>query len=236
MDLSPYTEEEIWEQFHKTGSITKHLLSIYSLAIGINAQRIAEIGIGSTTKTLRMAAKQTGGTVFSCDVDKDRFKDLLDEQLSDWRLFLGNSETFLKNLKGPIDLFIHDGAHDYYQVKFDLEMILPKMSKFGLICIHDTQQYELGPDMIEAIQDALTGWDVSYMTLPFCCGLTLIRIENCQHPAISPVSKLLSNGQIDTKLFASTSHPIAGQQVETKINIKHMQWVKWKIRKLLKGY
>lgn len=234
MDLSPYTEEEIWEQFHKTGSITKHLLSIYSLAIGINAQRIAEIGIGSTTRTLRMAAKQTGGTVFSCDVDKDRFGGLLDEQTSDWRLFLGNSETFLRDLEGPVDLFIHDGAHDYYQVKLDLEKILPKMSTFGLICIHDTQQYELGPDMMEAINDALTGWDVSYMTLPFCCGLTLIRVENGKHPAIRPVGKLLSNGQTDTKPFASVSNLIAGQEVTA--NIKPMQWVKWKIRKLIKGY
>ena len=176
-DPSPYLKEEIWEEFHRDGSITKHLLTIYSLAVGINAKRIVDIGIGSTTKALRMAARETGGVVFSCDADKKRFSGLLEQQRDNWKLDLCASESFLKKIDAPIDFVMHDGAHDYLQVKLDLDLILPKMKTFGLICIHDSQQSTSADDVLSAIRDVTTNWEISLTTLPYCNGLSIIRVE-----------------------------------------------------------
>lgn len=237
MDLSPYTEQELWDEFHRTGSITKHLLTLYSLAVGVNAKRIIDIGIGTTTRTLRAAAARTGGTVFSCDVDKKRFDVLLDAQTEHWKLFLGSSDAFLDDLEGPVDFAVHDGAHDYYQVKEDLLRILPKMKTFGLVCIHDTQQFELGPGMMDAIRDSLQGRNVSFTTLPYCCGLTIIRMEQSGHPAIEPAGKILPAGHPDTVPIPLKQNGLdhAGPNMTNPFT-RLLQWVKWKARRMIKGY
>ena len=197
-DPSPYTLPELLERFDQEYSFSKHLLTIYSIAIGLKAKRIVDIGIGSTTKALRLAASRTGGTVFSCDADKKRFSDLLSQQDEHWRLFLGNSDLFLEEIAPPFDLVVHDGAHDYRQVRRDLQLILPKMRTFGLICIHDTQQPNLAQGMLAAIRDAAAGWSISLTNLPYGAGLAIIRVESGAHPAISPEGGMLTDGMFDT--------------------------------------
>ena len=97
MDISPYNPVQLWDEFHKTsGSINKHLLIIYSLAVGLNAQRIMELGIGRTTRSLRAASKITGGEVYSCDRDINRFSRLLSESDKRWHLYLCDSQEFLE--------------------------------------------------------------------------------------------------------------------------------------------
>src|SRR3954468_6122248 len=114
-EVSPYSQEELWEAFLGDHSPGRHLLTVYSAVVGLQAQRVGEIGIGSTTRALRAALGTTGGHLWSCDGDVDRFSDLLSQQDDQWTLTLSRSEDFLQEFDGPLDLFMHDGAHDYHQ-------------------------------------------------------------------------------------------------------------------------
>lgn len=234
MDVTPYGETEIFSAFRESKSFSKHLLTIYSLAVGVNAKKIVEMGIGTTTRALRFAAQTTGGTCYSCDVDAERFTPLLSQQDNHWKLFIGASEKFLAQLDGPYDFFMHDAAHDYYQVKMDLEAIIPKMKRFGIICVHDTQQTELRQEMLAAIKDVLRGRAVSMVNLPFSSGLAIIRVEESTHPEIVPSSGLLPDGRTETSPLACPMQVVDGTdygQADTSLR----RWLRWRARKVIKG-
>jgi hypothetical protein len=197
MTMDPYCRDELWAEFHRpSGSIAKHLLVLYSLAVGLNAQRIVEIGVGSTTRTLRAATRVTGGVLFSCDHDS-RFEALCEESDAGFKFHMMDSLSFLSKLEGPVDLALHDGAHDYWGTRKDLEALLPKMRLFSLVCIHDTQHSEYKEEMTRAIADALRSHDASYLHLPYAYGMTLIRIERSDWPA----SEVAWEGELRNKTW-----------------------------------
>src|ERR1700674_2540916 len=192
------SRDELLSKFEYSDGTSKHLLTLYSLVIGLNARVIVDLGLGQTTGVLRSAARQTGGTVYSCDADKRRFSPLLADQDDHWKLYLEFSASFLQKVPEPIDFVMHDSAHDYVNVKRDLEMILPKMRQFGMICVHDTQQTDLHQGMLAAMRDATRNFSVSMTNLPFNAGLGMIRVESSPHPPITPASGKLPDGRSDT--------------------------------------
>lgn len=194
----PLSEQRLLALAHEPGGTSPHLLILYALAVGLNAQRIVDIGLGRSTGALRAAAARTGGTVATCDCDRARFGHLLAEQDRNWSLHLEPSLAFLRRLEPPLDLVFHDGAHDYTRVRADLEAIMPKMRTFGLVCVHDTQQPDLGADMLGAVRDGIRGVLVSVTNLPFSAGMALIRVEQGHHPPISPRTGTLPDGRPET--------------------------------------
>jgi len=227
----PLTREELFSRFDTSSSGSKHLLILYSLVIGMNARVIAEIGLGQTTGALRAAAALTGATLHTCDFDKKKYNQLLAQRDDHWRLYLEPSSSFIERLPEPIDLVMHDGAHDYLNVKRDLELLIPKVRKFGIICVHDTQETDLYRDMLAAIKDAVTGFSVSITNLPFSCGLAIIRVESSRHPSVLPSVGSLRDGRPDTTLAefpASPSDesfrvsPVRSRLMAAKIKAGHM--------------
>ncbi|HSZ67824.1 MAG TPA: class I SAM-dependent methyltransferase [Xanthobacteraceae bacterium] len=203
----PFSTEELFARFDRGKGSAHYLLILYSIAIGIKAKVIVDIGTGQTTGALRAAVKKTGGIVHSYDQDFRRHKCLLPYQDEQWRLTLEPSSMSLPSAPDFIDMVMHDGAHDYVNVRRDLETLLPKMRQFGIICIHDTQQPDLYRDMLAAIGDATSGRKVSLTSLPFNCGLTIVRVEEGLLPPISPAFDLLPSGVSDTFLVAFPSGP-----------------------------
>jgi len=198
-DHEPCSPAELIERFHRDGGTSKHLLLLYSLAIGLRAKTIVELGLGLSTGALRTAALETGGIVHTYDQDRRRYGSLLAQQDGNWRLTLETTAKVLPDAPAPIDLVLHDGAHDYVNVKRDLDTLLPKMRRFGIVCIHDTQQPDLYRDMLAAIADASAGRSVSVTNLPFNCGLAILRVEESDYPAISPTADRLIDGRCDTQ-------------------------------------
>lgn len=235
-NVNPFTEPELLEAFFNTRlAVSKHLLILYSLVVGLGAKQVLDLGIGTTTRALRAAVLKTGGVVFSCDRDAERFSPLSNLQDDHWKLFLGATETFLRSQPGPFDFVMHDAAHDYFQVKLDLELILPKMKKFGMICLHDTQQPDLSSDMLAAIRDALVGHRVSLTTLPFNAGLSIIRIEESNHPAVVPSGGELPDGRFDTCPVSFNPFVEASERIKAGDD-SWRRWLRWRLRKLVKGW
>src|SRR5438132_331846 len=97
------SRDELMSRFDYPDGTSKHLLTLYSIVIGLNAKVIVDLGLGQTTGALRSAALQTGGTVYSCDADKRRFEPLLAQQDEHWKLYLEFSTSFLQKIPEPID-------------------------------------------------------------------------------------------------------------------------------------
>lgn len=234
--MSRFSEERLWQHFFEPYTIGKHLLTIYSIAVGLNADKVVDIGIGSTTGTLRMAVAQTGGCVYSCDRDGTRFSSLTAEQDEQWKLSLESSDGFLRTLEPPIDFAVHDGAHDYYTVKQDLTLLLPKMRTYGIICVHDTQQPTLGQEMLAAIRDATAPWSVSLTNLPFSGGLAIIRIERGAYPSGQMADTTLADGSSDTRPIAFPMRPdeTASFPDVDGLFARAALWARWKARKYLR--
>lgn len=227
--LRSYEPMELWNTFHQaSGSINKHLLTIYSLAVGLNAKRVLDLGIGSTTRTLRAATKITGGKVFSCDFDEERFSHLLAEVTDNWELHLSNSTEFLLKMTPPFDLAIHDAAHDYGQVRKDLELILPMMRQFSLVCVHDTQHEIRGKEMVLAIKDATRNHEVSVVHLPFQYGLTILRVEDSQYESTVP-SWQKDGYPHGTSCIRS---PMVFGGINVSMSDRISIWMRWKLRPL----
>jgi predicted O-methyltransferase YrrM len=238
-DISPYTEEELMADFRSgLGSFARHLPIIYALSVGIQAKCIIDLGIGSSTRALRLAAKETGGIVHSCDCDVNRFWGLISHQDSTWKLFLGASEKFISTINEPVDFVCHDAAHDYYQVKLDLSLLLPKMRKYGLICVHDTQQPDSSEEMLSAIRESLEEHRFSLVTIPFNCGLTIIRVEDGILPEIEPLGNKMLDGRLDT---SPQEFPLQFPPESTDLR-QHgrcywlARYLGWRKRKLTKGW
>ena len=128
--------------------------------------------------------RETGGHLTSIDADVARFAQVAASHGdASWSLRIGACSAVVQTLAGPFDLVLHDGAHDRATVEADLAAILPRVRTFGLILVHDTQQPEFHDDMLPAVRAATRGWPVSLTTLPWACGLTIIRVERSVHPA-----------------------------------------------------
>ena len=180
--LDPFSWRELLEEYEREhDSISKHLLTIYSIIVGLNAQRVVEIGVGGTTRTIRAALARTGGELYSCDVDRARWESIVrDNRDPRFQLRLEDSRRFIPSLHGPFDFVLHDGAHDFWQVAWDLEHLWPLVRQFGIIGVHDTQHNRLGHDMQRALTKGFRGCAVSWTHLPYSYGLTIVRIEREQ--------------------------------------------------------
>lgn len=199
----PYSQDDLFAMFAGNGSFSKHLLTVYSIAIGVNAKCMAEIGIGSSTRALLAACQVTGGRLYSCDSDKKRYSRLLQlfPRSKRWRLSLTDSWNFISQLPEAMDFVSHDGSHDAKIVLEDLTLIIPKMKKFGVVTLHDVQHPKFGPALIEAVKDVARKLPISFTILPYNCGLMVIRVEESKHQAITPAG-LNKGSRVVTALSA----------------------------------
>ncbi len=197
---TPFSTQELFDTFSGGGSFAKHLLTLYSLAVGVNAKVIADIGIGSTTRALLKAVEETKGRVYSCDFDRRRYSRLFEiyPKTKRWRLSLIKSLEFIEALPDGIDFVCHDGAHDAETVKADLEALIPKVKQFGIIVVHDTQHVDFRDDLTAVVRDLSERFPLTTVTLPYSCGLTIIRVERSNCGAITQTGPI-KRGRILTE-------------------------------------
>jgi len=176
------------------GDSDKHLMTLYSIAIGMNAKRILELGVrgGSTTLPLIMAADKNGGTLTSIDIEETKFKPPLNINQNIWKFLKMDALTFLKEDKStePYDLIYIDDWHAYDHVKLELNEIDRLVSPKSVILIHDLMygntcphyhsdltlkdgQWANGGPYRAVAELPSQFWEFS--TLPYNNGLTILR-------------------------------------------------------------
>jgi len=169
-------EKVLFKWFNERYSTSKHLLTLYTLARGLNARSILEVGFGRSSFVLLRAAAENHGTVCLCDV-RD-FQYLLTPEEKAIATYIVNNIAAVWT--GPargfdlafLDYFSADGLPVQYCIN-ELNRCLSRMKQNGIIAIHDTltEKYTIH----KALKEIAQRHDVENMTLPFNYGLTLMR-------------------------------------------------------------
>ena len=192
----PLTQQVISDQVmlerwraHRTGLAPYYPL-LYSMVIGMGAQRVFEFGMGESTLVLWSAIRQTGGHLVACSPDeKTRPYPILPEHIVSITALSMTSEEALKRL-GPDDIFdlvLHDGSHSAEVVAADLVGIIPRMRNGGLILIHDVLHSYVGKEMQSGVAQALVKMlrRAHSVRLPFAFGLQVIQVFNVGNGPVS---------------------------------------------------
>jgi predicted O-methyltransferase YrrM len=177
-----------------TGDSDKHLMTLYSIAIGMKAKRILELGVrgGSTTLPLLMAAGKNKGSLTSVDIQDTTFTPPYNLNTVTWNFVKSDALSFLKkqNPTEPYDLIYIDDWHAYKHVKDELNEIDRLVSPKSVILIHDLMygntcphyhsdltlkdgQWADGGPYRAVAELPSQFWEFS--TLPYNNGLTILR-------------------------------------------------------------
>jgi len=176
-------DEILFKWFHDYYSSSKHLLTLYSIARGLNAKTIVEIGFGRSSFALAKAAHLNQGRFISCDV-RD-FSYLLNENEKSVVDFVhGKSDlVWEKVAESGIDFaFLDYFSDEHIKADFvnqEIAICLSLMKENGVICIHDTlvDKYDL-KNVFNQLKTKRFGFldnDLEALSLPFNYGLGIIR-------------------------------------------------------------
>jgi predicted O-methyltransferase YrrM len=177
----------------------QHLLTFFSLAVGIRAKTVLELGVrdGNSTLPWVMAMKENGGMVTSVDLQATRWKCPTGYE-DHWQFVQSDAIKFLQDrvTEGrTYDIIYIDDWHAYKHVKQELELVDHLTTSSGIILIHDLmynhsqphyhceidttdpQWAEGGPYRAVAELD-LAKWEWS--TIPVNHGMTLLRKKSTE--------------------------------------------------------
>lgn len=179
---------------HGKGDSDKHTLTLFSIALSINAKNILELGVrdGASTKPLLLAAHMLGGSLTSVDIEDTSFKPDANMQ-NNWNFIKSDALEYLDDATkaGKVyDLIYVDDWHAYQHVKRELEYIDMLTKPSGVILLHDLMYGETCPfyhvDLTKCSPQWSEGgpyravaeldenfWEFS--TIPSNNGLTLLR-------------------------------------------------------------
>jgi len=167
------TDEIMLRWFRERYSTSKHLLTLYSIAIGLRPKKIVEIGFGRSSFVLAKAAEETGAKLYCCD-RYDYTGYLSDKEKEIITFIHGDGKKAMEIMKGVDFLFL-----DYFStIKRSAESIVKEVNKYipllkknGIIAIHDSIEKKY---FVRKAMKALRG-NVEIMNLPYNYGLALIR-------------------------------------------------------------
>ncbi len=193
--MSDESFAEIVRQHHgNSGGFSRHYLTLYALAFGLEARQVFEFGAGFSTKTLLAALGKTGGHLTTCDIralaETGNGPEMMQQYKRCWTYLQGDSREQVKNAgKECYDLVLHDGSHEWRVVLGDLLSIIPRMKKNSILLVHDTEHIPTYRLKL-AVFLALLFVPHEKVTLPYGYGLTIIRIlGNAHNGTVSPVWK-----------------------------------------------
>jgi predicted O-methyltransferase YrrM len=161
--------------FNDSYSVSKHLLTLYSIARGLQANIIIEIGFGRSSFVLAKAAKENNGIFITCDTTD--FSQLLSKEEKEVTQFIHNTSDKL----WEYPLIQEQGIDFAFLDYFSSETLTPKFCKDeiykcfnllkenGIIAIHDTYTAKY------TITKAIKLLDIKHFTLGYNYGLTLIQ-------------------------------------------------------------
>ncbi len=159
-------------------STSKHLLTLDSLARGLVARRIAEVGFGRSSFVLARAAIENSGQFATCDICDFSYL-LNDEERAVTTFFHGSADQFWPQLMPGLQLVFLDCFSDESRsaesIATDLDSILHDVVQGGVIAVHDAcdPRYATGR-ALRHLANA-RGAEVEVSVLPYNYGLGLVR-------------------------------------------------------------
>lgn len=225
--------------FNDQYSTSKHLFTLYSIAKGLNAKNIVEIGFGRTSFVLARAAHENGGRLTTCD--SNNFSYLLNESERQVVQFInGDAESVWSKCDGGIDFaFLDFFSIPSLDKEFSLHHItrcIQLMKRDAVLALHDSMDNrfklnEVLPTLIENMNSL--GISIELMNLPFNYGLCLIRRKSP-----SPFGRITdmhkkkddSGGDAETRItrvrnYTNYGDYIAHQKEKTLDPVRREKWL-----------
>jgi predicted O-methyltransferase YrrM len=176
---------EIIEKHHENNAgFCRHYLTLYSIVLGMESKMVFEFGSGFSSKAILCALEKTDGKLISCDKNPLSITSHLYDISEDdkkilakrWRYINKSSKEALKDLTTEVfDVVLHDASHHYKEVFEDLDSIIPRVKKNGIIMIHDTAHPTDNYKLDKSIFMLRDKYDIEFSTLPYGYGLTICR-------------------------------------------------------------
>lgn len=177
-------DETLFRWFHDRYSTSKHLLTLYSIARGMNAKTIVEVGFGRSSFVLAKAAHSNKGHFYTCD-NRDFSYLLSNDEKSITTYVHGYSTKLWPLLKtSGIDVaFLDYFSSDALKKEFvfnEFYNCFNLLKENGVICLHDTLvgKYALS-EFIEELKTRRFGLlhnrDLEVVSLPYNYGLGIVR-------------------------------------------------------------
>lgn len=171
----------------KRKGFDRHLIGLFSIAIGMEAKNIIEFGAGESTRVLLDALEINNGKyLYTNDI-----RSLSDIEASVGNLISPNLRYYQKDHKEFIedindigilfDLCLHDGSHEKDDLFYDLTHIISFMKKNSLVLVHDTLHPQFGLEKV--VVEAFQNTKHQLLTLPYGFGLTIVKLleGNVEH-------------------------------------------------------
>ena len=165
-----------------TSDIQGHLPRLRDIVIELGAQVVVELGVrsGRSTVALLAGVEQTGGRVWSCDVDAMSLEWVPDEVRShrQWAFVGSDDLAAVESAPRPVDVLFVDTSHEYEHTLAELRAYGPLVRPGGAVVLHDTDE-GLWPDCARAVKDWFDADAPDGARLEFHPGhngLTIVRL------------------------------------------------------------
>jgi cephalosporin hydroxylase len=170
--------------------IQEYLPFLYEQARSREGVRVLELGSrrGNSTLAFLAAAEESGGHVWSCDidpVDRDPAGMLPWRQVPQWTFTCGDDmdPAVQARLPAGADVFFLDTSHEYEHTLAELRAYMPRVVPGGVALFHDTNIIGwpgyAWDSKIPPVRAALDDWcaetGLSWENLPGEYGLGVIR-------------------------------------------------------------
>lgn len=157
-------------------STSKHLLTLYSIARGLNAKTIVEVGFGRSSFVLARAAHENDGRLLCCDMNN--FAHLLSQkEVSVTNYIHSNSRDVWSQISGNVDFAFLDHFEDCTLsqdfIINEISQCVSKMKTNGVIAIGNAINEK--SRVSYAIREISKRSDIECACLPYSYGLAIIR-------------------------------------------------------------
>jgi predicted O-methyltransferase YrrM len=146
-------EAEAESRMFAWSDIQKHLPFLLDQATRHPAPRLLDLGVrgGVSTAVLLWAATQTGGHLWSVDLEPPRTPSWW-AMLGRWTMIVADDldRDLLDRLGDGFDLILVDTSHTYEHTLAELRAYVPKVKAGGLVCCHD----------VDLVGHDPTGWGI----------------------------------------------------------------------------
>lgn len=163
-------------------STSKHLLTLYSLAKGLKAKNILEVGFGRSTFILALAASENGGRLTTCD--RYDYSELINGKMADITTrVVGDAKKVMRDTDEKYDLIFLDYLSSRERSSASsvkaIRRALKILNDDGVVCVHDTaEDYYF---VWEAIAELEKDKKLNVFTMPYNYGMTLIQRAGQKH-------------------------------------------------------
>ena len=178
----------------RTGDTHSHKITLFSIALSIQAKALLETGVrrGGTTLPLLYASYLTGGILDSVDIKRTKFQPP-PKMKKYWRFHKQDAIKYLERVpeRKIYDLIYIDDWHSYEHVKKEIELVKRHITNKSLIILHDLMvasapeyniiqdtpggEFEGGGPARAILELSRDLWEWS--TIPVCNGLTILRLK-----------------------------------------------------------